>query len=98
MRQSPDTQKPTPSPWKVKDIYQDNGPNIVGIFGPRSATSGFGGYCVAHVAHPRDAALIAAAPSLLEALKSALPYLDDASSSVLRRVHDAIRQAEDRHV
>lgn len=74
---SPDTLKHTPGPWKVKDIFQDNGPNIIGIFGPRSATSGFNGFCVAHIAHSRDAALIASAPALLEACQKALADLQD---------------------
>lgn len=73
---NPSNTKHTPLPWKAKDIYQDNGPNIIGIFGPRSATSGFGGALIAHVFHSRDAAIIEAVPELLRELKSALFFIE----------------------
>lgn len=76
MSKSPkNTRKHTPGPWRTTEILQDNGPDIIGVFGPRSASSGFNGFCVAHVAKESDACLIAAAPELLRELKSALFFI-----------------------
>lgn len=79
MSESPNKMKHTPGPWRTVEIFRDNAPNIIGIFGPRSTTSGFNGVPLFLVEKEVDARLVAAAPSLLEALEQLLAdkYLAD---------------------
>lgn len=88
MSQSPCNAKHTPGPWSVEAGL--DGAHIIRVKTVSKTESNV----IARDALPHNARLIAAAPELLEALHAAIPYLDDASSSVLRRVHDAIAKAE----
>ena len=96
MSESPDTQKHTPGPWhrnikparKYAVIFAGRNTHVCVLDGIGKSDAEVEANCD----------LIASAPELLEALKLAIPYLEDASSSVLRLVHDAILKAEGHHV
>lgn len=100
--QSPCNAKHTPGPWRSAEIFRDNAPNIIGIMGPRSATSGFNGFCVAHVEKEVDARLIAAAPELLDMLKRVYQHFmllraDDRPMILSRDVEEVVAKAEGAH-
>ena len=89
----------TPGPWKVEPLNADR----VVI---RKPDGGVAANCPAHF--PADAALIAAAPELLEALYAALPLVEDAAvflkddfkpgylAGIVRAMKSAIAKAEGR--
>lgn len=93
MREKSPEIKHTPGPWHVG---MKPGPIV---YGPKGEQVSPLNIMLDPEEAKANARLIAAAPELLDALKSVLPYLgEEVSSSVMRKVHDALSKAEGREV
>jgi hypothetical protein len=80
----------TPGPWKAARVFENNAPDSFKVF-----TKPFGGVCVADCGdNEENATLIAAAPTMLNALKDCLAKLED--PYVEEIVTRAINKAEGR--